>query len=104
MSSQGNQTPFQLWTSGLLQFDGSGGAVASELFEHFNETNETEDYGVDWDGPCPVRNEDYTVVVPEIQIPDCFNNALEAVDPLSDSTEYGLDLYLRLLNIVTNLS
>jgi hypothetical protein len=37
MSSQGNQTPFQLWTSGLLQFDGSGGAVASELFEHFNE-------------------------------------------------------------------
>ena len=59
-------------------------------------------YGIDWDGPSPYHDDLDTVEVPETMMPADLEHGdlLEAVDPLSYSTEYGIDLYLQLLDFV----
>lgn len=37
MSSEHNQTPYQLWTSGMQRFAGSEASVASEMFEQLTQ-------------------------------------------------------------------
>ena len=39
MRSEGNQTPYQLWTSGMQGYAGSTGVVASEMFEQLAQVS-----------------------------------------------------------------
>lgn len=68
--------------------------------------DELDDYGIDWEGPTPSDSTSYEidmVEVPETPTPtNCsLTNIETSVDPLAHSEEYGMDLYLQVLNIVT---
>ena len=39
MRSEGNQTPLQLWTSGMQGYAGSAGVVAAEMFEQLAQVS-----------------------------------------------------------------
>ena len=60
------------------------------------------DYGVDWDNPCPTDQdlEDHEIVVPTTSLP---LNPIEAenlqilIDPLKDSEYHGVDIYMDVL-------
>ena len=66
--------------------------------------DEMEQLGVDWEGPIHEETNE-TVSVPEILCP--LRNAdleelLVAIPPLSQSMQYGLDLYERTLQFASN--
>ena len=59
---------------------------------------EQENYGIDWEGPVGVDVD--TVEVPETTIPVGGSlSEIENIDPLASSDEYGVDLYLNVLDI-----
>ena len=56
-----------------------------------------KNYGIDPDGPLP-DDEDNEVVVPTTPCPldsDQYDDLVLAVDPLSRSDNYGIDVYLQ---------
>ena len=62
-------------------------------------------YGVDWNGPMPedLGDDAESVAVPEslIEISDeCREDLTTQVPPLTDSTNYGVDLYLAALEFI----
>lgn len=62
-------------------------------------------YGVDWDGPVPNNQTDAQEAV---EVPTTSNPLQEAdyvsltslIDPLRDSDEYGVDIYLETLSFI----
>ena len=64
------------------------------------------EYGVDWEGPIPADEYEGSNngEVPETAVPICLDiiDFLDAIDPLSYSDQYGIDLYIRLLNSITS--
>lgn len=69
----------------------------------FPPQDEVGDYGIDWEGPTPSESFEIDMVeVPETSIPvNCLADIEANVDPLTYSEEYGMDLYLQVLQIVT---
>ena len=61
LSSEGNRSPLQLYTSGMLENELTGYAGVESVLDFEN----AHDYGFDPSGPFPVEDEDYQVVVPE---------------------------------------
>jgi len=67
--------------------------------------NQGDYYGVDWDGPAPHNpNDDQEAVeVPitsnPLQAAD-YESLKTLIDPLRDSEEYGVDIYLEALSFV----
>lgn len=62
---------------------------------------EQENYGIDWEGPVGVDVD--TVEVPETAIPVGGSlSEIENIDPLASSDEYGVDLYLKVLDIFSH--
>ena len=55
LSSEGNRSPLQLYTSGMLENELSGYAGVESVFDPEN----TPDYRFDPAGPFPVEDEDY---------------------------------------------
>ena len=68
---------------------------------------ERNHYGIDWDGPVPYDNTDESdvVIVPEIECP-LIEAHLDELDdeiiPLSDTMNYGIDLYEKTLDFVSS--
>ena len=66
--------------------------------------NDLEFYGVDPDGPSPFEDSNNNVVVPPVTLPmehqSVQAKVLEQIDPLSSSTEMGIDIYTKIHQIV----
>jgi len=64
-------------------------------------------FGVDWEGPMPhPDNEGISdgVVVPEIDCPldsYTFDELDDVIPPLAETTNYGIDLYEKVLDFVS---
>ena len=59
-------------------------------------------YGVDWDGPLPMDDGD-SVVVPTTSVPLCEDNMQQLasqINPLAVSYDFGIDLYLECLQLI----
>lgn len=66
---------------------------------------EQENYGIDWEGPIGGTGDVDTVEVPETAIPVGFSlSEIENVDSLASSDEYGIDLYLKIMGIISHRS
>ena len=95
-----HKSPHQLFTAGMLILRHSQ-LIALDFFDHADST-----YGIDEEGPVP--SEDHNSVV---QIPECsysisdaaFASLQQAIDPLSPSEEYGIDLYEQTLQFLDRL-
>lgn len=97
VSTEGNWTPYQMWMNGMMH--------ANNPLAHGDTDGEPDDlqlYGYDPEGPSP-SEEDNNVVVEPIT----FDNrdliesyVLDAVDPLMQSTQLGIDLYIQALDLV----
>lgn len=66
------------------------------------EQDELQAYGIDWDGPPSVEN-DEGVTVPLIPCPledDRLHEMYELINPLSHSLDFGVDLFTTTLDYV----
>ena len=96
--TEGRQTPNQLFTAGALRLQNSG----LPAFDFFQMV--TEDYGNEEEGVAPEKS-DSGVEVPAIWIQPTEAQLIimqlqSAVDPLDDSDDYGISLYIRTLEVL----
>ena len=73
-------------------------------------------YGIDWSGPVPsqdwgnIGSESEQVVVPEVNLPFDEETVtqvvqqLQAINPLEESGNFGIDLYEQALSLVSSLT
>ena len=62
-----------------------------------------ETFGIDWDGPLPDVTCDTHVEVSSVELPLTnheYTELCEHIDPLAESSEYGIDIYLNCLQFV----
>ena len=103
LASESNMTPAQLWLYGMANFHGEWESPEEDM----------SSFGIDYDGPLPSNEydgdtwNDFSVQVPEIPCPlsnALFNRMKCAVDPLEESSCYGIDIYIKSLEIVDGFS
>ena len=92
-------SPYQMWVNGMLNEENP--LANGQLDE---DPNDLEFYGVDPDGPSPFEDSNNNVVVPPVTLPvehqSVQGKVLEQIDPLSSSTEMGIDIYTKIHHIV----
>ena len=91
-------TPNQLFTYGALQLQQSG-LVALDFFDCV-----TEDYGIDEDSV--IDNSDEGVPIPRSAIHlsgQQYELLRSKVDPLDASDNYGIDLYVRTVEVLDRI-
>ena len=91
----------QLWIQGIFR-NNSGN---EEAIDGILSVEEIRTYGIDPDGPVPVQDDQYAVVVPRSEIELTENQYLHLttqIDPLSDDRENGIDLFIRCKNLLIN--
>ncbi|XP_039657021.1 uncharacterized protein LOC120559393 [Perca fluviatilis] len=97
LSTQGGQTPLQLWQTGVLNSAGTGNLAIDDIFAG-NET-----FGMDEDSTLHLEN-DNNIVVPvnDFNVNQTVINTLqETVDPLIDDGNHGIHLFLNLVNFLS---
>jgi hypothetical protein len=94
-----NWTPYQMWVNGMMHVDNP--LSQGELDEN---PDDIEFYGYDPDGPSTQEESNNVVIVEPIvvnadrHIIEAF--VLERIDPLRNSTEFGIDIYREALELV----
>ena len=67
--------------------------------------DEAQDFGIDWYGPSPIDTTAELVEIPHTECPIAVEDVQELhqiVPPLSQSYDYGLDLYEEALHFIYN--
>lgn len=60
-------------------------------------------YGIDWDGPLSVEDDEGSVTVPVVPCPideQFLENMYGRINPLAHSLNYGVDLFLATVDYV----
>ena len=106
LRTESNMTPVQLWVSGLNNLD----AATEEISNSAERCMDA--YGIDYEGPLPSERIDgetwneNSVEVPEIACPvsDAQVQQLRTIiNPLGASSSYGIDIYVRTVQLVDNM-
>lgn len=90
-------TPNQLFTSGALRLR-EAGLAALDFFDRV-----LDNYGVEEDGSTPYDDEGVEVPPCRISLPrDQLEELVETIDPLSESDDFGIDIYERVLQLTAS--
>jgi len=92
-----NRTPLQIWSMGFYK------SVGNDLIQMTD--TELFAYGIDWDGPVPQIETANNVQVPLIEVEltdEQLYYLYENFDPLRNDDNYGIDVFLDVLNYIDN--
>lgn len=96
LSTQGGQTPLQLWHRGIVRYVGSNNTAIGGVFQ-------IEEHFVPGDEPLPAVVSRNNVEVPENGV-HVSNSTMQEIqrlfDPLMDDGNHGIDLFLSLLHFL----
>lgn len=95
LSTEGGQTPLQLWHRGVLQSAGAG--ATQDIFDRHDA------FGINEDNPPELETEN-NVVVPENDFTvnaAVMDRIQHTIDPLSDDGNHGISLFLGLLHFLS---
>ena len=93
----------------MLRLQNSNHAAAQGVFDTGTVESTLEQYGIDWEGPCPDNETDSDctcVTVPRINLhlpSNILQNLYNSVDPLAPSELYGMDIYLICLRLLQDV-
>jgi transposase InsO family protein len=106
LRTESNMTPVQLWVSG------SNNLLRNTVTPNDLGQSNLNGYGIDFEGPLPSARyngetwRDIAVEVPQILCPvnDAqYRHLSSIINPLTSSSCYGIDLYVRTVQIVENI-
>lgn len=91
-------TPLMIWTNGLI----SPAHASETAVQDFVNSENMEFFGVDPEGPDLNDFDEGNVQVPEtrVDLTEEGLQELQEVDPLRISANYGIDIYLRVRDII----
>ncbi|XP_029978761.1 uncharacterized protein LOC115411007 [Sphaeramia orbicularis] len=94
LSTQGGQTPLQLWHTGVINNIGIHPAV-NGIFDVDNY------YGIDEEGPLPELQTNNNVIIPDIDVAinETTMNSIR-VNPLENDGNHGINLFSSLINFL----
>ena len=98
LRTEGNSTPYQLFTSGILALHNAG-MIALDFLEDVNDR-----YGIDSGHLTVDHDEDENVTVPPINIQltqQQITSLQQTINPLATSENYGIKIYQQALNCLT---
>ena len=97
LRTEGNSTPHQLFTSGVLALRNAG-MIALDFLDSVDDH-----YGID-SGHLTVDNDDEILTVPPINIQlnqQQITSLQHTINPLATSENYGIEIYQQALNCLT---
>ena len=102
VSTEENQSPYQLWVSGMLASANSFCTAVRDVMDGTEEP--LQYYGVDENGPIvPSDDDDNIVQVPPLNIEfsqDQEQLIMDRIDSLSDDNNYGVNTFMRMVNLL----
>lgn len=103
MRTARNWSPYRIWVNGVLDIRNHENVGVSDIVD--SSSGEVEWYGYDPRAPAP--NDDglssVEVLDADPNLPDHILEQLRAeIDPCENSNNFGIDIYLRALNIVVS--
>eukprot|EP00112_Aurelia_sp_Birch-Aquarium-sp1_P023268 Seg6868.1 transcript_id=Seg6868.1/GoldUCD/mRNA.D3Y31 product="hypothetical protein" protein_id=Seg6868.1/GoldUCD/D3Y31 len=103
MRTARNWSPYRIWVNGVLDIPNHENVGVSDIVD--SSSGEVEWYGYDPRAPAP--NDDglssVEVLDADPNLPDHILEQLRAeIDPCENSNNFGIDIYLRALNIVVS--
>lgn len=96
LSSECNWSPNQLWLNGMLNADNP--LANSETSPQDLAISDSNNYGVDHDGPVPFEQSDNCVVVNPVELANINNDELfsfleQSINPQQESGSFGIEIY-----------
>ena len=94
LSTETNLSPYQMWISGVIADRFAGFTGVQDILEP-----DPNSYGIDLHNPFPLHEDTVEVEVPEVNNPltaDELGRLRTIVDPLAQSSENGVDLFVML--------
>ena len=101
LQTERNWSPIRLWTNGMIDMRNSQVPHIAELQENMLREDEIHWYGIDWNGPIPHNDEiSGWVELEDLDSPlnDIEEEHLRNIDTLSNSSSFGIDLFIRAVN------
>lgn len=94
LSTQGGQTPLQLWHTGIISNIGIQ-PVINDIFNN-------DHYGIDQHRPLPEIQTNNNVIVPDINavINETRMNIVQRVNPLENDENHGIDIFSSLVHFM----
>ena len=107
LRSERNWSPERLWTNGMVDQRNHRIRHVAELFTPQDDNPGADDlewFGMDWYAPSPRDDGLNTVEVHDVDLPfqSEILSRLERINPLSSSTAFGVDIYMRALELTRN--
>ena len=99
-----NRSPIQVWTSERIDIRNRQLINVSKLQsidETVHEMDDIEQYGMDWGAPAPTDDGLSTAEVNKIEVAtdDIAREQLSQINPLAESSSFGIDIYIRPLKV-----
>ena len=102
VSTEENQSPYQLWVSGMLASANSFCTAVRDVMDGTEEP--LQYYGVDENGPIvPSDDDDNIVQVPPLNIElsqEQEQLIMDRINSLSDDNNYGVNTFMRMVNLL----
>lgn len=104
VSTESNQSPYQIWIAGVLRDDYRGYTAVQDI-----RSPDLTVYGVEagslaMGAPDNDANNIVTLLEPNCPLNDeQLQNLTGQIDPLSNSSNFGIDIYLRAINCVARI-
>lgn len=95
-----NWSPYQMWINNMMNPENP---LSTGQPDQLPEN--AEFYGYDPHGPSPFEDSDNNVVVPPINMENASEiqeELLQVIDPLTPSTQMGIDIYEEVLHLLAN--
>ena len=103
LRTEENWTPQQIWVNGMISQNNAENTAVRDLFVEDRQVAEL--YGEDPQGPPPNEFDLGSVEIPDTRllINELELEAISHIQPLSESNDYGVDLYLETREIIVAL-
>ncbi|RUA04468.1 MAG: hypothetical protein DSY43_06230 [Gammaproteobacteria bacterium] len=104
LSTECNQTPYQRWIAGVISVDFFGYTAVEDI-----RNPDISCYGIDLPSTSLVSDDDDDSTSVTVMEPICplaknqMHILAHEVDPLSNSVNFGVDIYLKTVNCVANI-
>ncbi len=94
VSTERNQSPLQMWQSGMLQSINSDDIILSAA--------DVDDYGIDPNSVSSVEEQDYQVAIEPPSIGHLDVNTIQLPDPMENNNNKGKTLFHQCIEVIEN--
>ena len=103
-STEGNKSPYQIWIAGVVSDDYGGYTAVQDIRNPDLTVYGVESGSVATGAPDDDENSTVTLLEPNCPLnKEQLQVLTRKIDPLSNSSNFGVDIYLRVVNCIAGI-